>query len=32
MNPASLLELGVYSSEWIKNFYDQAGAEIIRQE
>ena len=25
MKPVSLLNLGVYSTEWIKDFYDQAG-------
>jgi SAM-dependent methyltransferase len=25
MNPVSLFELGVYSSKWIKDFYNQAG-------
>ena len=25
MKPVSLFSLGVYSTEWIKGFYDQAG-------
>ena len=27
MKPVSLFELGVYSSKWIKDFYNQAGVD-----